>query len=139
MELFRAMQKGTNGVPICGTGDLMLGARVPIDVRPDADGKVWPGRGGMSVTPGDPRRLPTHLRPEGLEKGTGRLPVFAIDLDALELFLAFRPDAKKPDKHGYVEPHGPMMLDDFQATLFRTAPHWREYRCEVRLLDIGNS
>jgi hypothetical protein len=47
------MLKSVGGAPLVGTGDAMLGARVPIDIKTDLDGLVHPGRGGMSVTPDD--------------------------------------------------------------------------------------
>jgi hypothetical protein len=52
-RLYRVMVVDAAGRPICGDGDNMLGARVPIDIRPDAEGMVGPGRGGMSVSPDD--------------------------------------------------------------------------------------
>ena len=125
MELFRVMRKDADGAPLCGTGNLMLDARVPVDIRPDAAGRVRPGRGGMSVTPGSPRWLPIHLRPETLG-GAGRLPVFVIGLAMLGVDLTYRPDEKKPDRHGYVEPSAVLGLAAYQDALFRTAPHWRE-------------
>ena len=126
-QLFRAMRRNSEGRPLCGTGDSMLGARVPIDVKPDPAGHVTPGKGGMSVTPDDPGRLPPHYRPIRLG-GLGRLPVFQMAVSDLGGGLSYRPDAKKPDRHGFVEPASPMPLDEYQAHLAETKRAWREYR-----------
>ncbi|MSP62526.1 MAG: hypothetical protein EXR72_19780 [Myxococcales bacterium] len=56
----------------------MLGARVPIDIRPQL-GLVHPDKRGMSATPDDPARLPLHFRPLSLGRN-GRVPVFKIAL-----------------------------------------------------------
>jgi len=89
----------------------MLGVRVPIDVRPDANGTVAPGGGGMSVTPDDPARLPPHLRPVS-HGGLGVLPVFGMPVGGLGLLLSFRPDPRRPDRHGFVEPSRVMTLEN---------------------------
>ena len=78
----------------------------------------------MSVSPGSPRGLPIHLRPEALG-GAGRVPVFAIVRETLGADVVFRPDERKPDRHGFVEPAVVMMLDKYQSALFQTAPNWR--------------
>jgi hypothetical protein len=42
--LYRVMIVDGVGRPVCGDGDNMLGARVPVDIKPDAEGFVAPGR-----------------------------------------------------------------------------------------------
>lgn len=119
------MQKSAGGAPLAGSGDAMLGARVAIDVKTDTSGQVHPGRGGMSVTPDDPARLPPHFRPLSLG-GFGKLPVFGIETIRLGETLAYRPDPRKPLKHGFVEPGTVMPLPGYQNALAATAPAWQE-------------
>lgn len=108
--------------PTCGTGDYMLGARVGVDVKPDGENIVHPGR-GVSVAPDDPVHLPPHLRPETLG-GFGRLPVFALEIVRLGPNLAYRSSRSKPDRHGEIEPNEPMQLADYQEALCMTGPDW---------------
>ncbi len=96
----------------------MLGARAPIDIKVDPDGRVHPARGGMSVTPDDPGRLPPHFRPVSLG-GYGKLPVFGIAVVRLGERLSYRPDPKRPARHGFVEPGASMPLGAY-------APAWEE-------------
>jgi hypothetical protein len=117
------MRKDKSGRPLCGTGPKMLGARVPTDIAPDDQGTVSPETGGLSVTPDDPAFLPVHLRPKALG-GQGKLPVFKIPVAALGALLAYRPDPKGPDRHGFIEPLRVMLLDAYQAALAATAPSW---------------
>ncbi len=126
-KLFRTMQTDASGRPLCGDGNLMLGVRVPVDVKPDATGLVHPGRGGMSVTPNDPARLPPHLRPTRLDGGMSVLPVFWIQRDDLGADLSYRPDVKKPLKHGLVEPSAPVALGNFQSALTATVESWEKW------------
>lgn len=108
-----------------GTGPSMLGARVPIDIRPDTSGKVHPSHGGISVTPDDPAGLPPHFRPPALG-GFGALPIYYLSSDRLGLELQFRRDGKKPERHGFVEPTREMLLDHYQQALAETKRNWRE-------------
>lgn len=103
----------------------MLGARVPIDIKTDPNGHVHPGRGGMSVTPDDPVRLPPHFRPVALG-GFGKLPVFGIETSRLGETLSYRPDIKKPTRHGFVEPGAVMTIAAYQLAIAATAPVWQE-------------
>ena len=92
--------------PRCGPDARSLGARVPRDIEPDDRGDVHPETGGMSVSPDDPRNLPQHRRPPSLG-GPGKDPVFVVfviaDVD-VGASLVFRPDARNPGRHGFVEP-----------------------------------
>lgn len=110
--------------PKVGTKNLMLGARVPTDIKPDGDDAVHPGTGGMSVTPEDPARLPPHLRPTSLKGGQSTLPVFWISDTKLGETLRFRPDARHPERHGYVEPAVVMKLTAYQDALAGTEEAW---------------
>ena len=119
------MVKDLDGRPTCGTGSCMLGARVPVDIKPDESGQVHPGGGGLSVTPHDPVRLPPHLRPISLG-GFGKLPVFEVEEGDLGTQLRYRPDARKPDRHGQVEPALAMVLAQYQGALAATRAAWRQ-------------
>ncbi|MFH1865038.1 MAG: hypothetical protein ABIK85_04075 [Candidatus Eisenbacteria bacterium] len=110
--------------PQCGPDARSLGARVPRDIEPDDKGNVHPGTGGMSVSPDDPRNLPQHRRPPSLG-GTGKDPMFVIaDVD-LGASLVFRPDARNPGRHGFVEPASIVAVEAYQRALCDTAPNWR--------------
>ncbi len=125
MNLFRIMLKDVVGQPVVGTSDNMLGARVGVDIRPDGQGQVHPGKGGISVAPEDPARLPLHLRPLRLG-GVCGLPLFRIEHAAVGRRLAYRPDPKKPTRHGMIEPAETMPVEAYQGALAATSPAWRE-------------
>lgn len=118
----------TDSLPVVGNHARMLGVRVPpsdpADIRPDAEGRVRPRSGGLSVIADDPMKLPRHLRPERLKGGMapGRGEVFVVDADAVVPPVAIRPDAPP---HHLLEPHGPMPVAEFQAALSATRTHWR--------------
>lgn len=122
--LLRVMLRDSGGHPVCGDGDCMLGVRLPVDIVPDIMGNVSPGHGGMSVTPGDPSRLPLHFRPVAFG-GIGKLPVFGIEGDDLGLLLRYRSDPRRPQRHGFVEPASSMPLEAYRAALRGTASKWR--------------
>jgi len=90
-------------------------------VKVQAGDLVYPGTGGMSVTP-NPGKLPLFLRPLSYG-GHGVLPVFEF-LGGLCEGLAHRPDPNKPGEHGFVEPDSPMALAEYQATLCSTRDGW---------------
>ncbi len=122
--LYRVMIVDGDGRPVCGDGDNMLGARVPIDIKPDTEGVVAPGRGGMSVSPDSPRNLPFFLLPLNLG-GRGALPLFSLAISNLAPRLSYRPDPKRPKKHGFVEPVVSVALVEYRAALAATCPEWR--------------
>lgn len=123
-RLFRVMQKDqATDHPLCGNGSCQLGARVGVDIRPDDDNQVHPGRGGLSVTPDDPKHLPLHFRPKQLG-GNGRLPVFQIECNQLGSSLQYRSDPQKPHAHGFIEPAKMMALSCYQAALAATQNRW---------------
>jgi hypothetical protein len=70
----------------------------------------------MSVAPDDPMNLPPVRRPKALG-GTGKDPVWYIDIDLLGADLAFIQD--KPT-HGLIAPSRSMTLDDFEKALAAT-------------------
>jgi hypothetical protein len=125
--MYRAMIPDSTGRPQIGSGPSMLGARVPTDIRPDALGSVQPGMGGISVTPDDPAGLPPHFRPPHLG-GFGALPLYCLSASDLGGHLAFRPDQKKPNRHGFIEPAREMMIGDYQLALAGTQPDWSEVK-----------
>ncbi len=123
--LFRVMLKTSEGRPQVGAEDNMLGARIGVDVKPDEAGRVHPAKGGMSVTPNDAKKLPRHLRPVSLG-GNGRLPLFRMPADVLGNALRYRPDPRRPDAHGLVEPATAVPIAEYQGALAQTEPRWKE-------------
>ena len=109
-------------LPGCAQDARSLGVRAPRDVKPDDDGNVHPGTGGMSVSPDDPSKLAQHRRPE-LLGGTGKDPVFSISSDCLGTYLFFREDLEDP-RHGFVEPMSVVELYVYRRALCDTAPTW---------------
>lgn len=78
----------------------------------------------MSATSGSPTSLPIHRRPPSLG-GTGRGPVFALEVDALGANLRWRRDPDGPSGHGFVEPVRRMPFTEYQQALWATRPHWK--------------
>jgi hypothetical protein len=124
VHLFRTFVIDDKNRPKIGAGNFMLGARVPIDIKPDRDGMVAPGKGGMSVTPNDPAGLPPHLRPISLAGGQSTLPVFSITASKLGASLRFQPAKQHPERHGFVEPSMAMKLEAYQDALGATVAQW---------------
>jgi hypothetical protein len=127
VQLFRTFVTDDKNRPKVGTGNFMLGARVPIDIKPDREGMVGPGKGGMSVTPNDPAGLPPHLRPMSLSGGQSTLPVFSIAASELGENLEFQLAKKHPERHGFVEPSMVMKIDAYQDALAATVAQWVEW------------
>lgn len=128
VHLFRTFVVDDKNRPKIGTGNFMLGARVPIDIKPDHEGMVAAGRGGMSVTPNDPAGLPPHLRPISLSGGQSTLPVFSIAVSKLGEDLRFQPAKKHPERHGLVEPSMAMKFDAYQDALGATVAQWVQWK-----------
>jgi hypothetical protein len=59
---------------------------------------------------------------EGEPARLGRDPVWYIEVDDLAPDLEFRQDRQD---HGLIEPKRAMTLDEFQAALARSRPHWK--------------
>ena len=77
----------------------------------------------MSVAPYTPENLPLHRKPKYLG-GTGKDPVFQIDVKKLPLGLNYRQD--KPN-HGNIEPAFPMPYDLYRTLLSSTKLLWIPY------------
>jgi hypothetical protein len=54
------------------------------------------------------------------------LLLFRITDAVLGPNLAYRPDPKKPTRHGMVEPAASMLLEGYQAALAATSSAWTE-------------
>jgi hypothetical protein len=96
---------------------------VPEDLEPDESGLVHPGAGGLSVSPDDPGRLPSHRRPMGMG-GTGLDPVWELAITSLGPELAYRPDPDDPDNHGFIEPRRTVQLVSFETALAASRAAW---------------
>ena len=100
-----------------------LGARPYLDVPGDASDDVEPGAGGMSASSGDPLLLPEHRRPPSFG-GTGRDPVFAIEVSDIGADLRRRDDPDGPSGHGFLEPVRRMPFSEYQIALWASRPNW---------------
>lgn len=80
--------------------------------------------GGISVSPGDPMKLPRHRRPPAFD-GVGRDPVWRIRTSDLGTNLAHRPDQANPAGHGFVEPARGMSFEAYQTALEATRDRWQ--------------
>jgi hypothetical protein len=118
-----------DGLPLVGPTARMLGVRVPTDIRPNDQGVVFPGTGGMSVTPDLIWKLPAWRRPQSMG-GDSTGPedhIYGIEENVLSnVSLDVRPDPKKPDQHGFVEPAMPVPLEQYQQALVCSRPFWRQ-------------
>jgi hypothetical protein len=123
VQLFRSMQAAEDGMPVVGPTARTLGARPRIDILVDPHGTVRPGTGGLSVSPDDPRNLPSHRRPPEFG-GTGKDTVWTIASSELGPELIYRPDPLNPTGHGFVEPAWPMHVDQYQRALAATRGAW---------------
>jgi len=128
MRLYRSMKEESDGFPAVGPSARLLGVRPGNQATPDvlaSDPKdmVMPGQGGMSVAPDDPMNLLKHRRPVSLG-GIGRDPVWYIETEDLDAFLAFRSD--RPT-HGLIEPAYPITLKEFQEALANSRFKWKIY------------
>jgi hypothetical protein len=132
MRVLRAMKADEDGKPEIDNTARTLGVRIG-GRRPDivvaASGFVLPETGGMSVSPPPPENLPEHRRPDEYG-GIGRDPVWELNIDYLPPELAYRPDPKDPDRHGFIEPAVPMHVDEYEALLRMTQTQWQPFRPE---------
>ncbi len=115
--------EGRAGVPVTGASARSLGARPDWDIPIDDAGLVRPGTGGISVSPEDPRNLPTHRLPPEFG-GTGKDPIWTIGEYELGEHLSYRPDPRNP-KHGLIEPTHTMTFEEYQQALHGTRNRWR--------------
>lgn len=126
MLLFRAMKETSDSLPEIGPSTRTLGVRPGIDVpAQNPSDVVWPGQGGMSVSPDDPAYLPDFRRPPEFG-GTGNDPVWIIHDDNLGPDLIYRPDPAKPGTHGFIEPGRPMTVQAYQNALGATQSRWNK-------------
>jgi hypothetical protein len=123
-ELFRGMQRDSQGEPVLGESARKLGARREIDIELDEDAFVAPSTGGMSVSPDGPENLPRHRRPPEWG-GTGLDPVWRIASSELGDDLLYRSDPLDPDVHGFIEPARAMAFAEYQALLEQTRSKWQ--------------
>jgi hypothetical protein len=126
VRVCRAMREDSDGRPEIGSSARTLG------VRPDGlfggivatkGGLVFPGTGGMSVSPWPHENIVHHRRPEEFG-GTGKDPVWVMDTDDLPEKLRYQPDPDKPDVHGFIAPTRWMSLSEYQRTLHGTRDLW---------------
>lgn len=121
------MAVDADGLPVVGPYAFALGVRTgarPWDIVVDVNGWVAPaerGKGGMSVTPANPERLPPRHRPASLG-GSGMYPVWRLDLADIGPALAYR---QTSETHGLLEPAYPMPLRDYEEALEGTRKHWQ--------------
>ncbi|MEA2512430.1 MAG: hypothetical protein QOJ59_1917 [Thermomicrobiales bacterium] len=113
---------GNGSLPRTGASASTLGARPDRDIAPDKYGIVFPGTGGMSVTPDNPAFLPPNML---TEVQRGKMFVFEIGVVDLLPNLSYRPDPAKPLVHGFVEPIAPMSFDTYQNAIWATQGRWR--------------
>lgn len=128
------VMKSDGGKPVLGESASALGARVPTDICPDSDGKVYPATGGMSVSP-SMYRMPARMVPMRLRHlvpnaaGSNSLSVWSMGegpfiAEGIASGLRLRPDPKNSDGHGFVEPEAVMSLNQYQAALTTTQDQW---------------
>src|SRR5258708_3685860 len=120
------MTPDTDGLPLVGPAARQLGVR-PLDRLPhndvsaaSPDDIVNPGE-GMSAAPNNPANLEKNRRPPQLNGGTGKDPVWEIDIVDLGPQLEYVQD--KPT-HGVVAPRVPMTLADLGQALAATRTRW---------------
>ena len=128
--VFRAMTAASDGLPLEGRSARLLGVRVPDDVKPDEEGRVHPGQGGMSVAPGSIWNVPTHRRPRGMGQGSSGHAedrVYSVaTTEVLSAGLVVRNDPIRPSKHAFVEPQEPTEMTTYEKLLSSTRPLWRQ-------------
>lgn len=144
--VYRIMFADGDG-PLVGADANRLGVRVGgnrPDISVEPDGTVYPGTGGLSVSP-NMQRLPPHLIPKRLRpifpgaRGSNSKPTlipwhmgegeFAAGPVSDELEL--RPDPRYPDAHGLIEPARATSLPAYQAALAATRPLWVRHEWPV--------
>jgi hypothetical protein len=123
-RLYRSMTTSGDGLPEAGPTARTLGARREVDILVAGDGMVVGGGGGMSVAPDSAMNLPAHRRPPDYG-GTGKDPIWELDVVELGSELVYREDPLMPGIHGFIEPARRMAFDDYQDALSRTRGAWR--------------
>jgi hypothetical protein len=123
-RVYRSMKTASDGYPEQGRTARTLGVRPGVDIPVGVDGLVVGRAGGMSVAPNSPGHLPEHRRPPD-RGGTGKDPVWELDVADLGHPLVYREDPLLPGVHGFVEPRGPMTFADYEAAVLMTRLAWR--------------
>jgi len=118
------MRAASDGYPEPGRSPRTLGVRPGIDIPVRADGLAVGGEGGMSVAPDSPGNLPEHRRPSD-QGGTGKDPVWVLDVVDLGDELVYRDDPLMDGVHGFVEPSAPMLFERYESALLATRRTWR--------------
>jgi hypothetical protein len=118
------MKAASDGKPVSGRTARALGVRPGIDIPVGVDGLVVGGEGGMSVAPDSPENLPTHRRPPE-HGGTGKDPIWQLDVTELGDQLVYREDPLMPGVHGFVEPVLPTTFDAYESALLETRHAWQ--------------
>lgn len=132
-QVFRAMLPDGKR-PRIGMGRNMLSARVPIDVKPDHNDCVKPGK-GMSVFRSVEEMYPFLIPPSYIDRypeasggdpacklwrlGTGPFVAGAITDD-----LALCPGSGNKSAHGEIAPSRAMHVDAYQKALAATQDEW---------------
>jgi hypothetical protein len=122
--LYRSVKVASDGHPESGRTARTLGVRPGIDIQVGDGGLVVGGEGGMSVAPNSPENLPAHRRPPE-HGGTGKDPIWELDVADLGEELGYREDPLMPGAHGFVAPALPTTFDAFEAALSGTRRAWR--------------
>jgi RHS repeat-associated protein len=118
VDIYRGMTP-EGSQPQVGETARTLGVRPGVDIPVDANGRVHPNTGGMSVSPAI-EDLPSHRRPPE-HGGTGKDPVWKLNTSNLGDDLAHVPD--KPG-HGTIQPSKSMPLSRFQTALANLKSGW---------------
>lgn len=123
-RVYRVMRASQDGLPEVGADRFKLGAEIPRDIEPAADGTVRPQRRGMSVFD-DPNALPAHLLPTHLG-GDSPIPLFHFP-GSWPGSLSVAQQGRNPHHH-VVQPARQCPLADYQAALASTRPGWEQDR-----------
>lgn len=78
----------------------------------------------MSVAPNSPQHLPEHRRPPD-RGGTGKDPIWELDVAELGDELVYREDPLMPGVHGFLEPVSTMTFIAYESALIATRRAWR--------------
>jgi hypothetical protein len=79
---------------------------------------------GMSVAPDSPENFPAHRRPPE-HGGTGKDPIWELDVTELGDELVYREDPLMPGVHGFVEPVSTTTFAAYESALIATRRAWR--------------
>ncbi len=123
-RLYRSMKTASDGKPASERTARALGVRSGIDIAVGADGLVVGGEGGMSVAPDSPENLPARRRPPE-HGGTGKDPIWELDVTELGDELVYREDPLMPGVHGFVEPASTTTFVAYESALLATRRAWR--------------